>query len=179
MKRLTTYNVFESKYNYPDSLGLELIKAVYNNDIKEVEVLIKKGANIDMQDDDGWTALLTSYKNENITKMLVNAGADLNIKEYMGNTALNKSDNVKGVEMLIKAGADMTIRNSHDENFIESIRRDNEELYKWFHSEKAQRMILSREPSLIKSFKKVNIEIHPKIKKEFLHITNAIDLNLL
>lgn len=59
----------------------ELITAVKNNNIKAVELLFKKGFDLNKQDEDGYTALMVSSFNNHfdIVKLLVNQKANLNI----------------------------------------------------------------------------------------------------
>ena len=75
-----------------------------------VRILIDAGANVDIKDDNGNTALMISSSkgNENITRILIDAGADMNIKNNERNNALilatnNGHENISRI--LISAGA--------------------------------------------------------------------------
>jgi len=77
MKYLKTYE----EINLVNSLYLA--EAAENNNLEKVKKLIKAGANLDLQDDDGNTALIwASYSNYiEIVKELIKAGADWNLKD--------------------------------------------------------------------------------------------------
>ncbi|MDZ7581156.1 MAG: ankyrin repeat domain-containing protein [Deltaproteobacteria bacterium] len=62
----------------------------FNGHTSIVQMLIEKGADPNIQDFDGWTALMkAAYKgNIEIVQILINNGADLNLKNIGGHTAL-------------------------------------------------------------------------------------------
>ena len=67
------------------------IKAIHDNKIDVIQHCITKNAiDINMQDKDGWTALMyTAYTNNiEVTKYLIEYGADVNIQNIDGSTAL-------------------------------------------------------------------------------------------
>jgi ankyrin repeat protein len=82
-----------------------------------VSDLIVLGANLDWQDEKwGWTPLhLAAIKgNEETARMLIDAGADLNLQDEDGYTPLNWAARVGKIEivrMLIAAGADVNLQN--------------------------------------------------------------------
>ncbi len=59
-----------------------------------VELLLKAGANIDLQKNDGWTSLMMACRNSRTdstnetVKLLISEGADINLKDDEGWTAL-------------------------------------------------------------------------------------------
>ena len=80
--------------------------------------LILIGANVDWQNNDGWTALhVCAYKNRpEILRMLIDAGADLNMQDNRGRTPLQYCvdwNHSRIAKMLIDAGADKTIPNNN------------------------------------------------------------------
>ena len=98
-----------------------------------VKDLITLGANLDWQDEYGWTALhWCAYHNRpEIARMLIDAGADLNIQDSDGFTALHRCaywNNPEIARMLIDAGADKTIKN--DEGELPYDYADTQELKK-------------------------------------------------
>ena len=94
----------------------ELLHAITNNDFRAVEELIKSGADVNASFEglDGWTPLIQSaYQGKTeIVKVLVSAGADVDLADSTGGTALmsacitGKSQTVK---FLIFAGCDVNL----------------------------------------------------------------------
>ncbi len=69
-----------------------LMRAAKNGNAEEIGRLIKSGANMNLCDDDGWTALMNAarYQNDPETvKILLEAGADPDQKNKYGSTALH------------------------------------------------------------------------------------------
>jgi len=68
----------------------ELIDAVVNNDIEEVETLLNNGADINIQDNDGDTALMlaSKYGRTDIVRLLLDHGANSFIRNFLSKTAL-------------------------------------------------------------------------------------------
>ncbi len=79
-------------------------------------VLLGAGADLNMKDNDGYTALMLAsfLGNTEIAKMLIDANANLNMQYKNGNTALMfaiSMGNIEAVKALIEAGANPNIRN--------------------------------------------------------------------
>ena len=92
------------------NLDKELFKAVILNEIKEVKRLIEAGANVNVVDKDGETALLWAsfWRCSNVVKILIEAGADVNAVDNFRYTALHFASlwgRREIVKMLIEAGA--------------------------------------------------------------------------
>lgn len=96
--------------------------------VEIVKVLIKNGANLDVQDKYGKTALMhavTSY-NDNISryiivKMLIEAGAGVDILDKFGRTPLMMStynEDIKVVQTLLEGGADPNITDNGGETAL-------------------------------------------------------------
>ncbi len=89
---------FNSKYNYiqnADKKDLNgrtpLMKAAKEGNVSLMEDLLYSGANINAQDNDGWTALMFAArfsKNEKATALLIKKGADVKKRNNYGLTAL-------------------------------------------------------------------------------------------
>ena len=83
------YDPYELMMVPPYKKGEMLFKEIEKRDkanLNLVSDLIVLGANLDWQDNDGWTALhVCAYKNRpEILRMLIDAGADLNMQDNRG-----------------------------------------------------------------------------------------------
>lgn len=118
-------NVFDDKGLSP------LLKFVSYNDIKVIELLIKRGAILNHQDKNGNSVLhYMAFKeyayNLDILTLLINSGADLNMQNNNGDTPLHAAASyfhIKMVKYLLIEGADKTIKNKEgrypiDETYI-------------------------------------------------------------
>ena len=81
-----------------------------------VRCLLKKGADMNIKDNFGWTALMRAASNghDKVVQVLVDKGADMNIKDRDGWTALIRAAIMgydKVVQVLVDEGADMNIKN--------------------------------------------------------------------
>jgi len=98
---------------------LFLIRAAEKNDILGVKMWLMAGANINAQEKlYGNTALVVAskYGYTEIVKLLLEAGADVNVKNKDGETALMKASYngyTEIVKMLIDAGADVNIKDRY------------------------------------------------------------------
>lgn len=84
-----------------------LMYAAKNNNAEAVARLIKTGADVNAQDNDGMTALMWAawYNAADAAKMLIEAGSDVNARDKGGKTALiiAEDHNAKDVMALLKA----------------------------------------------------------------------------
>lgn len=115
LKRLLKQD--SSIINQTDRQGRSpLFFAVYLNDMKSVEALIKAGADINLANRQGNTPLVQAIQdsNEPMVRYLIEAGADINFCDEEWNTALHKAclaNNELMVQILIEAGADLNLTN--------------------------------------------------------------------
>ena len=88
-------------------LGEELLSAVWDGDLAEVERLIEIGADVNAQDDYDMTALMWAANEgyTEIVELLIDAGADVNLQDEYGWTALMVAANTEIRELLKAAGA--------------------------------------------------------------------------
>ena len=103
-------------------IKVELFKAVDRNDSNMVRKCINQGADVNFQYDNGVTCLMHACQHDllEIAQLLVTLGADVNIKDSLGNTALmilclvgnNFIDLIKFVIFLLISGADINIRDN-------------------------------------------------------------------
>jgi ankyrin repeat protein len=105
-----------------------LWKSVLHKYIKGVNDALERGANVNVRDEVkwGWTVLMTaaSIGNLEIVKLLVEHGADVNLKNVKGNTALilaAQNDNFNIVKYLVEKGADVKIKNEYGKTALYSI----------------------------------------------------------
>ncbi|OZH54327.1 hypothetical protein AFK68_11665 [Hydrocoleum sp. CS-953] len=76
-----------------------------------IELLIANGVDINIQDEDGNTALHYGKDNQEITQLLIANGANVNAKNKEGNTSLHQTENLKVAQLLITNGADINAQN--------------------------------------------------------------------
>jgi uncharacterized protein len=103
--------------------GQELIKAAAQGDGNSLLELIAEGADVNAQNEHGYTALIYVANRGDVEtlKALLDAGADVNRKNKFGMTALMRaafSDKSANLELLIAAGADLDARDSHGESAL-------------------------------------------------------------
>ena len=92
--------------------------ARYNKDIRVLKLLLKNGASITHEGNDGSTALMFAAGDNSpeIVKFLLDAGSDVNAVRSDGITALMgaaKKNSSEVVKILLKAGANVNARDSN------------------------------------------------------------------
>ncbi|KAK8727165.1 hypothetical protein OTU49_009724, partial [Cherax quadricarinatus] len=92
-----------------------LHKAVYYNFPDIVDTLISAGANVNLQNMNGFTALILAAREGNtiILNKLLAAGANLNLQEKSGKTALHwatRNHWLDAIKALLKTCPDVTIK---------------------------------------------------------------------
>ncbi|MEM9051186.1 MAG: ankyrin repeat domain-containing protein [Bacteroidota bacterium] len=105
-----------STENLPE---VDIHTAVIQGDLDAVKQHIKAGSDINIKEPMGGSTPLISavtFNNYEIAKALVDAGADLGLKNNDGSTALHAAAffcRKKMVQMLLEANADKTIKNNY------------------------------------------------------------------
>lgn len=83
--------------NVPDLLGWNALKhAVYYNHPAVVQLLIAAGADLNLQDEDGWTPLIIAAgfaEHDDVMRLLIVAGADITIEDKHHKTARDVATN--------------------------------------------------------------------------------------
>jgi ankyrin repeat protein len=125
MKYLRLFENFDSHDPYelmiiPPNKKAEMIMKEIRKDepnLNLVSDLIVLGANVDWQDEENynWTPLhwAAGYGRVEIARMLIDAGADVNVQDEWGKTSLHwaaSRGKVEIAQMLIDAGADLNLQ---------------------------------------------------------------------
>jgi len=96
--------------------------AIEKGDIDAIKIFIKYKFDINTKDSkNGNTAIFKIQ--DDTTKFLIDAGADINIQNNYGNTALilaSQSSLYESVKLLLDAGADMSIKNKNGNTALTS-----------------------------------------------------------
>lgn len=100
-----------SQHNSDEVEGFLLYAKEGNVD--EMKAVIKKGMNLDIQDEQGQSALHWAVDGEHveIVKLLVEARVKVNLQDCDGQTPLHYALNIESndiIQLLLKAGADVT-----------------------------------------------------------------------
>eukprot|EP00438_Fugacium_kawagutii_P033812 Skav216928 [mRNA] locus=scaffold1838:384495:396677:- [translate_table: standard] len=95
-----------------------LMMAAHKGDTEEVKGYIKNGANLNAQDEYGWTALRYAVRADQVkaARALIEGGADLNIASTSGRTPLMSAASngiADMVKLLLDAGADAKAKNAN------------------------------------------------------------------
>lgn len=94
-----------------------LQQAIQENNITVIKEFIADGKDLNIQDDENWTALMLASQEgrTKIVKQMIKAGADVNVKNKDGETALmlaSQNGHKHAVKQLIKAGADVNAKDN-------------------------------------------------------------------
>ena len=138
-----------------EELNKKLIYTSARGNTEQVRELLDAGADIDIQDKFGRTALMLSaaYGRADTVKLLLDAGADIDIQEEFGRTALVLAamwGHTGVMELLIQAGADVDIRDSDSRTAFDMLKEDHPQEYdQWIRDNavKHRKANLKREDS--------------------------------
>lgn len=106
---------------------IDLQTAIISGNLEAVKKHVEAGTDINMKDQmSGATPLIlaATFGKPAIAKALIDAGANLNLKNNEGSTALHAAAffcRVEIVQMLIDAGADKTIKNKYEATPRETV----------------------------------------------------------
>ena len=100
-----------------------LLEAASNERDSTVSILLHQGADLNIQNNYGWSPLHCAAENGNnvVSTILIKAGANLNIQNQYGWTALHRAarrGNNEVTKTLIEAGADLNIQNKDGETAL-------------------------------------------------------------
>jgi ankyrin repeat protein len=90
-----------------------------------IELLVRAGGGVNARGHMEWTPLISNWTgHEAVTKALIAHGADVNLQDEDGRTALMTNLNPRATEILLAAGADPRLRNGRGQNALEVARAD-------------------------------------------------------
>lgn len=120
MKYIKTYEWMDQNINNKLLDGIRL-----NDDIKILD-LLKQGADINCKNDYEWSLLMVAilYDRKEITKKLIELGADINMTQYDGKTPLiiaSEINRFDAIQLLIENDADWNIKDAEDMDFLDHI----------------------------------------------------------
>ncbi|MGZ8537136.1 MAG: ankyrin repeat domain-containing protein, partial [Flavisolibacter sp.] len=99
-----------------------LMNAALYGSLDMMDLLLKKGANPNLQNTDGETALMWALYDIEKVKLLLSYGADINIKSKQGNSALLiacvGANQYELVKLLMDQGANVLERNGKQETAL-------------------------------------------------------------
>jgi ankyrin repeat protein len=132
MKYLQTYEIkpyWGEIYNSASVVD-RLFNAIHLEDIEIIKDCLRYNPNVNEQDHNGNTPLIVAIQVNSgieIIKLLIEAGANLDIQNLWGTTALISASSLYNLELLkilIEAGADWSIENKEGETFIFKLLKD-------------------------------------------------------
>ena len=137
-----------------EKLTNNLISYVRSHDIEEIKKLIENGVNLNEQDKIGNIALhwATWFGYVDIIKMLVNAGADINIQNDDGETSLILAAsyhaphvNLYVIRALIDGGSDWSIKDNKNKDFLDYLNKMNKKIIIELYPEKYEGYLIKKD----------------------------------
>ena len=133
--RLTEWLISEeTDVNAKDEFGCTLLHdAVRTKKTDAINILLKHGADINAQDNNGNTPLFTAIRrsaNSKVIDILLKHNADVNIANNAGQTPIfiaASRGHINTVEKLIESGADVNIKDADGETPLTIVRSKQEE----------------------------------------------------
>ena len=102
---------------------MSLVSAAHNGNIALVQKLLDEGVDVNIQDNEGYTALIlaSTYRHIDIVKLLLNSGANTNFQNNVGETALLLAS-LRGrtdiARLLLTSGANPNLRDNDGFNVL-------------------------------------------------------------
>ena len=119
-RRLESYLLFHTPKTFKDK---ELLSHTLEEDIDNVQSLIQAGVDVNVQDENGMTALMIASQTGHLqlAEELIRAKADMDIKNKLGDTALicaTKEKRTNCVKKLLEFGANINIPGANDQTAL-------------------------------------------------------------
>ena len=111
---------------------------VFKCSIEMVECLIKSGADVNQEDNNGWTPFKAAIATQNleITRLLATNGANINFIDSGGSTPIADALGIQNMEIvrcLVENGADVNIHNGNGGTaFHETIKQKDTKMFNYF-----------------------------------------------
>jgi serine/threonine-protein phosphatase 6 regulatory ankyrin repeat subunit B len=176
------YHVYINKHDKYDCTPL--IHATINGYFEIIQYLVENGADINIENYNGWTALMcaSSHNYLEVIKYLVENGAKIDIQNNDGWTALmwaSKWGYLKIIQYLVENGADIYIKNKEDKTALDIARIEgNYEIVQYLDMITNKNNDFQTPELLVNAFNQYKKSLITK--KEFLnHITkNTLTLDI-
>jgi hypothetical protein len=112
---IVSFSFIDEAFAFEDVSINSLIDAAKSGDINRVKKFLKKGADINAKDNNGWTALIWAAREgkTDVINFLINNGADVYVKDNMGWTALMRAvtnGHTSAIDILISKGGDVNAK---------------------------------------------------------------------
>jgi len=159
---MTTY-IRTGKIENP-SANHDFVKAVKSGDLEGIKTALDNGANVNMKDDYGDTALIRASDRGKIdmARLLLDYGADVNVRGYRGDTPLmlvSREGYYSMVKLFLDHGADVNIRNDKGETALDlAIRSGYTDVANLLQSYGAKKASEIEKPSTIPEGKVVMVK---------------------
>ena len=113
-----------------------------------VKLLIEAGANLDIQDNGGNTALIgASYNNRpEVVKLLIESGANIDVQNNSGCTALilaSYRNHIEVVKLLIEHFADEFIIDNDGKSFYDYLNKENKKVIKELYPNEVESALIA------------------------------------
>jgi len=133
---ITKFKLFESN-------EIDIYDLISKNDINGVKKYIADGGDIEARTEYGTSALIISANRDKtiILKLLIDAGADLNTQDNIGQTAMMYSK-LNIIKILIDAGADWDIKEERDKTFFDYLSHENQQKIVDLYPEKYRQYLI-------------------------------------
>ena len=133
----------EQQLQYFSKLTISIIEAAKIGNTEVVKLLLKENADVNIQNENGWTSLMLASLNghSQVVELLLKANADVNIQDEDGWTALmiaSLNGHTQVVKLLLKENADVNIQkengwtvlmsaslNGHNTQVVELLLKEN------------------------------------------------------